>query len=171
MLEIVKTRRSIRRYKDTPISKELLEEILKAATLAPSSMNKKPVELIIVDNRDTLSKLEKCKNRGTIALKTCPVAIVIIGDSEKSDVWVEDSSIVSSYIQLQAEALGLGSCWIQLRKRQGERDDSEKEVKEVLNIPNNFGVLSILTLGYKDEEKTSYDEKNIDLSKVHYNTY
>ena len=144
MLELLKSRRSIRKYKDTPIEKDKIDKIIKSALLAPSSMNKKPVELIVVNEKSTLEKLEKCKNRGTLALKTSPVAIVVIGDSLTSDVWIEDASIASTLIQLEAESLGLGSCWIQMRSRQGEIDDSEKEVRNVLNIPDNYGVLSII---------------------------
>ena len=147
MLELLKNRRSIRKYKDTPIEKYKIDKLIKSALLAPSSMNKKPVELIVVNEKSTLEKLEKCKNMGTLALKTSPVAIVVIGDSSISDVWIEDASIVSTLIQLEAESLGLGSCWIQMRNRQGENDNSEKEVRNVLDIPDNYGVLSIITLG------------------------
>ena len=129
MLELLKSRRSIRKYKDTPIEKDKIDKIIKSALLAPSSMNKKPVELIVVNEKSTLEKLEKCKNRGTLALKTSPVAIVVIGDSLTSDVWIEDASIASTLIQLEAESLGLRSCWIQMRSRQGENDDSEKCIK------------------------------------------
>lgn len=171
MLKLFKERRSIRKYKDTPIDKNLLDQILKSALLAPSSMNKKPVELILVNEKDTLLALGKCKKMGTVALNTCPLAIVVMGDSEKSDVWVEDSSIVSTFIQLEAENLGLGSCWIQLRNRSSENDDSEKEVRKLLNIPERYGVLSIITLGYKDEEKPPYDEDKLNLSKLHLNEF
>ena len=171
MLELLKSRRSIRKYKDTPIEKDKIDKIIKSALLAPSSMNKKPVELIVVNEKSTLEKLEKCKNRGTLALKTSPVAIVVIGDSLTSDVWIEDASIASTLIQLEAESLCLGSCWIQMRSRQGENDDSEKEVRNVLNIPDNYGVLSIIALGYKDEEKIPYDENSFNFNKIHYNKF
>ena len=171
MLELLKSRRSIRKYKDTPIEKDKIDKIIKSALLAPSSMNKKPVELIVVNEKSTLEKLEKCKNRGTLALKTSPVAIVVIGDSLTSDVWIEDASIASTLIQLEAESLGLGSCWIQMRSRQGENDDSEKEVRNVLNIPDNYGVLSIIALVYKYEEKIPYDENSFNFNKIHYNKF
>lgn len=171
MLYLFKNRRSIRKYKDTPIEKDKLEQILKSALLSPSSMNKKPIELIVVNEKSTLEKLETCKNMGTLGLKTAPIAIVVIGDSEKSDVWIEDASIVSTFIQLEAEALDLGSCWIQIRNRQGKNTNSEVEVRNALNIPNNYGVLSIITLGYKDEQKAPYDENALDFNKVHYNKF
>lgn len=171
MLELLKNRRSIRKYKEDKIDKELLDKILKCSLLAPSSKNKRPVELIVIEDRESILKLEECKNMGTLGLKTAPLAIAIIGDTQKSDVWVEDTSIVATIIQLEAEDLGLGSCWIQMRKRQGESEDCEVLVRKVLNIPDNYGVLAVLSLGYKDEQKKPYNEDDIDFSKIHYNKF
>ncbi|MEG2353309.1 MAG: nitroreductase family protein [Clostridium sp.] len=171
MLELLKQRRSIRKYRDLEVEKEVLEKILNVAMLAPTSMNKKPVEFIIVEDKETLLKLEGCKKIGTLALKTAPLAIVVIADKEKSDVWVEDASIAAILIQMEVEALGLGSCWIQMRNRQSETGDSEKDIRRVLNIPENFGVLSVLTIGYKYEFKEPYQDSNIELTRVHNNKY
>ena len=171
MLELLKSRRSIRKYKDTPIEKDVLEKILKCALIAPSSKNKKPVEIIVVNDKETIFELEKCKNMGTLGLKTAPTAIAIIANKEVSDVWVEDASIVTTIIQLEAEALGLGSCWIQMRERQSENGDSESDVRKVLDIPDNYGVLCVLSLGYKNEEKNPYNDSDFDLNKIHYNKF
>lgn len=171
MIDLLKNRRSVRKYKDSPIEKDILNQILKCALLAPSSMNKKPVEIIVVDDKEVIAKLEQCKNMGTLGLKTAPIALAIIANAEVSDVWVEDASIVTTIIQLEAEAQGLGSCWIQMRKRQSETGDSEADVRDALNIPDKYGVLAILSLGYKDEDKKPYDESDFDFSKVHYNKF
>lgn len=171
MLELLKNRRSIRKYKDTPIEKDVLEKILKCALIAPSSKNKKPVEIIVVNDKETIFELEKCKNMGTLGLKTAPTAIAIIANKEVSDVWVEDASIVATIIQLEAEALGLGSCWIQMRERQSENGDSEVDVRKVLDIPDNYGVLCVLSIGYKNEEKKSYNDSDFNFSKIHYNKF
>lgn len=171
MIELLKNRRSIRKYKEDKIDKNKLERILKASLLAPSSKNKRPVELVVIEDRDIILKLEECKNMGTLGLKTAPLAIVVVGDMEKSDVWVEDASIVTTIIQLEAEKLGLGSCWIQMRKRQSKSEDSEDAVRRVLDIPENYGVLAVLSIGYKDEEKKPYNEEDIDFGKIHYNKF
>lgn len=171
MLETLKSRRSIRKYKNTKIDKNILDSLLKSLLLSPSSMNKKPLEFIVVEDKDILSNLEKCKKLGTIALKTAPTAIVIIANTEVSDVWIEDAAIASTILQLQAEHLGLGSCWIQIRNRNSINESSETEVRQALNIPKNYGVLSIITLGYKDEEKLSYEDPIVDSSKFHYNVF
>lgn len=171
MLELLKNRRSIRKYKEEKIDKATLDKILKCALLSPSSKNKQPIEFIVIEDRKTILELETCKNIGTLALKTAPMAIVIIGDSKKSDVWVEDASIVATIIQLEAEKLDLGSCWIQIRKRQGDNEDSEVLVRNILNIPDNYGVLAVLSLGYKNEQKKPYNEEDINFEKVHYNKF
>lgn len=171
MLEILKNRRSIRKFTDKEVSKENIEKILKAGLLAPSSMNKKPVELIVIENKEAIAQLEKCKKLGTQPLKTAPLVIAVIGDSELSDVWVEDASIAATFIQLEVEKLGLGSTWIQIRKRKSQHDDSEVEVRKVLNIPEKYGVLALITIGHKDEEKAPYKDSDIDFGKVHYEKF
>lgn len=171
MLDILRERRSIRKYKDQKVEKEKIDNILKAGLLAPSSMNKKPVEFIVVEDKDTLSKLEDCKVKGTLALKTASLAIVVVADTERSNVWIEDASIASTLIQLEVEKLGLGSCWIQIRNRQSANGNSEEAVRNVLSLPENYGVLTILTIGYKDEEKNPYDDSKLDFEKVHYDEF
>lgn len=171
MLEILKNRRSIRKFTEEKVSKEDLEKILKAGLLAPSSMGKKPVEFIVVEDKEVISKLENCKKYGTLPLKTAPFVIAVIGDSQLSDVWVEDASIVSILIQLEVEKLGLGSTWIQMRKRESVEKNSEEAVREVLEIPEKYGVLSLIAIGHKNEEKKPYDDNDLDFGKVHYGKF
>ena len=97
MLELLKHRRSIRTFTDEPVSQENIDSLLKAALLAPSSMGKKPVECIVVRNKETIARLKTYKKHGTTPLGTAPLAIVVIADGQKSDVWVEDASIVSRF--------------------------------------------------------------------------
>lgn len=171
MLNLIMKRRSIRKFKDEKLSVKQIQELVNAGLLAPTSRNNKAVELIVVDDADTILKLKDCRNMGTKGLQTAPCAIVVIGDSEKSDVWVEDASISASYMQLRAEDLGLGSVWIQMRKRVSDKDSSENEVKKVLNIPDKYGVLCILAIGYKDENKEPYKIDDVDKGRVHFGMY
>lgn len=171
MLEIIKNRRSIRKFTEEKVSKDDLEKILKVALLAPSGKNKKPVELIVVEDKETISKLEVCKSFGTMPLKTAPLVIAVIADSELTDIWVEDASIVSILIQLEVEKLGLGSTWVQMRKREAKDQDSEVAVREVLQIPEKYGVLSLIAIGHKDEDKKPYNDNDANFSKVHYNQF
>ena len=163
MLELLKHRRSIRTFTDEPVSQENIDSLLKAALLAPSSMGKKPVECIVVRNKETIARLKP--------LGTAPLAIVVIADGQKSDVWVEDASIVSILIQLEAEKLGLGSTWIQLRRREGDSGPSEEAFRQELGIPEHYGVLSVVAIGHKNEQKKPYTDADLDFTKVHYETF
>jgi len=168
MMNLVTKRRSVRKFKGEKLSDDIIQKIVQAGLLAPTSKNKKAVEFSVVDDKDTILKLKDCRSVGTIGLETSPCAIVVFADSEKSDVWVEDASIAASYIQLRAENLGLGSVWIQMRNRVNENGSSENEVRKVLNIPDKYGVLCIIAIGYKNENINAYTENDIDKSRVHY---
>ncbi len=170
-LEVLKNRRSIRRFKEDKIDKETVEQILKAGLLAPSSKNKKPVEFIVVQDDETLQKLKNSKSKGVEGLNSAPLAIVVIGDSDLSDVWVEDGSIATILLQLEALELGLGSCWIQIRNRMSDQGKSEDEVRRILAIPEKYSVLSILAIGYKNEDFKPYDDSIYDFSKVHFEKF
>lgn len=169
MLDLLMKRRSIRKFKDQAIEKEKIDALSKSALLAPSSRGIRPWEFILVENKDTLEKLSKCRSGFNFNhIKEAALAIVVMADSTKSDVWVEDTSIAATLIQLEAESLGLGSCWIQIRNRQ--YDDvlsAEEYVRGVLEIPDNFSVGNIIVIGYKDEEKKPYSNEDLKYEKVH----
>lgn len=171
MLDIIKSRRSIRKFKEEKLSRELITEILKAGLLAPTSKGKKAVEYIVVEDKETLLKLKDCKDKGAVALETAPCAIVIACDSEMSDVWVENASIAASYLQLQIEKLGLGSVWLQMRKRFNDEGDAEDNVRKLLNIPAHYGIVCILAVGYKDQQMKPHTEEDIDITKVHFEKF
>ncbi|MFQ8738139.1 MAG: nitroreductase family protein [Bilophila wadsworthia] len=156
MLELLKHRRSIRTFTDEPVSQENIDSLLKAALLAPSSMGKKPVECIVVRNKETIARLKTYKKHGTTPLGTAPLAIVVIADGQKSDVWVEDASIVSILIQLEAEKLGLGSTWIQLRRREGS--GLPKRLSGRSWHPEHYGVLSVVAIGHKNEQQKPHTD-------------
>ena len=156
MINALKERRSVRQYKDIKIEDEKIEQLLIAGRMAPSGKNKKPVEFIVVEDEDILNELGDAKPKGGLFLSHAPLAIVIVGKEEISDTWIEDCSIATTFIQLEAHNQGLGSCWVQIRAR----FDSEDKVKKMLNIENNKRVLCILSLGYPDEQMTAYREKD-----------
>jgi nitroreductase len=172
MIEILKQRRSIRKYLDKKVEKEKLEVLKKGILLAPSSKSNKPLEFIFVDEKNKIIELSESKNFGSAFLKSAPLAVVIVGDENKSDVWIEDGSIAAIILQLTAESIGLKSCWIQIRNRiKNETVTSEEHVKSVLNIPDNLKVLSIIALGYPDEVKEPYGENSLKYSLVKENNY
>ncbi len=172
MLELLYGRRSIRKFKNIPLERERIEKITKAALLSPSSRSIRPWEFIIVEDRETRNLLSESKASGSAFLKNAPLAIVITADETKSDVWIEDASISAFIIQLEAEKLGLGSCWIQIRNRKTANGEaSETYVKKILNIPFHFRVECIIAMGYPDEQKPCYTQSDIMNQKIHYEKY
>ncbi|GIM29271.1 nitroreductase [Clostridium polyendosporum] len=172
MLELLKKRRSIRKFKDKEIEKEKITQLIQGALLSPSSRGKKPWEFIVITDKNILDKLSFSKQAGSTFLKNAPLGIVILGNPDVSDVWIEDTSIATTLIQLLAESIGLGSCWIQIRERNHNNNiKSEDYVRQILNIPENIRVESIVAVGYSDEMKTPYEEEDLKYDKVFLNSY
>ena len=100
------------------------------------------------------------------------MGIVVIADPDKSDVWIEDASIATTFILLAAEALGLGACWIQIRKRKySETINSEEYIRSILSIPDNRRVLAMVAVGYPDETKKPRQEGVLEYDKIFFNQY
>lgn len=167
LFELIKKRRSIRKYKEKEIEKEKIEILLKAGLLSPSSRGLNPWEFIIVKDKEKLKLLSKAKH-GAEFLKNSSLGIVIIANPKISDVWVEDCSIVSAILLLMAEDLGLGACWIQIRNRKyNESTTANDYVKSILKIPQHYEVEAIISIGYPDEKLSPKDENDMDFSKLH----
>ncbi|MGM9760541.1 MAG: nitroreductase family protein [Parabacteroides sp.] len=169
---LIKNRRSTRKFTSELLTPEQVELILKAALMAPSSKRSNPWQFIVVENKEMLEKLSCCKSGGSSFLKGCAIAIVVCADCMASDVWVEDASVASIYMQLQAEDLGLGSCWCQVRNRVTEDErDSADYVRNLLQVPYQLEVLSIIGIGHKDQERKPFDESHLQWDKIHLETY
>jgi nitroreductase len=172
VLDLLYKRRSVRKYTETKIDHNTVQILLKAALLSPSSHGFQPWQFIVVDDSEILSRLSSAK-KGAGHLKGAALAVVILGDPRRSDVWVEDTSIAGTILHLTAESLGLGSCWIQIRERQhAETETAEQYVRKVLAIPETLKVASIICFGYPAESKpprTGEDLKQ--MNKIHLNSY
>ncbi|MDD2480609.1 MAG: nitroreductase family protein [Lutispora sp.] len=168
MLDLLKTRRSIRKYQDKKVEKEKIDAILKSALMAPSSSGRKLWEFIVVEDKEKLEKLSKCRERGSQLLAGAPLAIVVAIDGDPYDVWIEDASIAAIIMQLTAHSLGLGTCWVQVRERQYNEDiKSEEYIKQVLEIPESVKIECMIAIGYPDEEKVPHDEESLLFNKIH----
>lgn len=168
----LKTRRSIRKFKDQAVEQEKIDAILKSALLAPSSRGRRPWEFIAVTDRDRLSQLALCREHGAAFLAGAPLAIVVAANKELCDVWIEDATIAAILIQLAAHDLGLGSCWIQVRERfQTEQKKTEDYIKDILLIPAQYAVECIIAIGYPDEVKKPHEENELHYEKVHFNQF
>ncbi len=171
-IELLKKRRSIRQFKDKAVEKEKIDLLIEAALRSPSSRSLNPWEFIVITDKSTLYELSCSKPHGASFLKNAALGIAIIADPGKSDTWIEDSSITSIFIQLAAESIGLKSCWIQIRKRfYKDEITAEKRASEILNIPENYRVESIIAIGYPDETKEGHKKESLLYDKVHYEKY
>ena len=154
-LEVIEKRHSVRRFTDEPVDRELLDAIIGIAQTAPSSKNCHSTAFMIVEDKDTLQALSEMRDRGSSFLKGAPVAIVVMGDRSKTDIWVENASISATFIQLAATALDLGSCWVHVRERLRSKDDPSKGLAEdyirgLLGIREEFGILCVIAIGRED---------------------
>jgi len=172
MIELLRARRSIRKYADRPIEPQVLELLKEAVLRSPSSRNIDPWEFIFVDDRRVLEKLAVCKPHGADFLAQAALGIVICGDSDQSDTWIEDCAIASILVQMVAQSLGLGSCWVQVRNRRfDEQTTSEQYIQKLLQIPEHIKVESIIAVGYPAEKRQPLPRADLKDAKVHTNVY
>lgn len=172
MLELLINRKSIRKYKNQTVDQETINKIIKGALTSPSGRNIKPWQLIVVTDKEILNRLGEARGGVTAPIKNSPLGFLVLADPELTDLWIEDTSIIATVIQLTAQSLGLGSCWLQVRERLSpENKDVEKYVKNLLNIPEKYRVECMISIGYPDEEKAPHKEEQLDYDKVHYNGF
>ena len=171
-LDILQNRRSVRQYTGEKIPKEQLEKILQAGLLSPTEKNRKPSELIVVQNKETLLALSHCRIKVAKILENAGCAILVFADTEKTDIWPEDCSIAMSNMHLMADSLGLGSCWIQGRLREAENGQTtEQFCREILAVPENFALQAILSVGILQKHPPAHTLDEINTDKVHYEKF
>jgi len=171
-IDLLRKRRSIRRFQERTIEPEKIDTLVEAMLRSPSSRGINPWNFIVVTDRDLMSRLAQAKTHGSAFLVNAPLAIVVCGDSAKSDVWIEDTSIASLVLHLCSTDLGLGSCWIQIRQRQhNDRTESEAYVRDTLDIRPDLRVEAIVAIGYPAEEKKGHDSATLNYACISYETY
>jgi nitroreductase len=156
VFEAVQERRSIRAYQDKPVPREKLEKILEAARLAPSARNAEPWHFIAV----TDAEKRKALSKGIYAkfLVRAPLVIVACGDKKASPDWYAiDVALAVENMVLTATSEGLGTCCV--------GSFSEKDVKALLKVPENFEVLMLLAVGYT-QEKVDLSSKFLQLMRT-----
>lgn len=169
---LIEKRRSIRKFLKRPVEPEKVEQLIEAALRSPSSRSLNPWEFIVVSDPDLLRKMAIAKPHGAAFLRVAPLGIVVCADSQKCDVWVEDASIATTYIMLAAQSLDLGSCWVQIRLRDhNETQTAEDYLRELLNIPVNLKVESVIAVGYPAETPPPHPKEELQYEKIHYNAY
>ncbi len=170
--DMLKSRRSIRKFQAKEVEKEKIDTILKSALMSPSSRARKPWEFIAVTDRKMLQKLAECRQHNSIFLAGAPLGIIVIADRGASDIWIEDATIAAIIVQLSAQSMDLGSCWIHVRDRMNtENITADKYIRELLEIPENYSVECMLAIGYPAEQKESHSEDNLTSEKLHFERF
>jgi nitroreductase len=144
VLDVIRDRRSIRKYEDRKIPKNLLDQVLEAARLAQSAGNKQPWEFVLVSEKTLKNKLAASFVGESAVVIVCIAHPENCGHVGFSDSFLVDVAIAIENMALVSWELGLGSCWI------GHYD--EEKVKNLLNIPKNLKVVSLLSLGFPKEK-------------------
>ena len=148
--KVIEKRRSIRKYKDTPVPKEQLIKILEAARIAPSASHRQPWQFIVVEDKEKIRKLAKSK------WAEAPVMIVGLADTEASPNWCSnDLGIAIEHMVLEATNLGLGTCWM----GQTGREDL---IRGLLDIPDKFRPVAVVPIGVPDETPSPKERKSLD---------
>ena len=160
VFETIKNRTSIRKYKSEKLTREQLDILIEAGRLAPTAANKQRYKLVIIDNEDIKKRLSvACNNQTFVGT----ASHVIAGTTDQDWKWNQvDLAIVLEHIVLEAFELGFGTCWIGAF--------NEKEVKKILDIPENIKVVALLTIGVPDEVPGHTSRKKVE-ELVSYNKY
>ena len=155
LIEIMKKRRSIREYTNEDIPPEIINDILKAGQLAPSSKNIRPIELLLIEDKNTLEFLSKSRT-----------------DTTTADAWIEDASITMTHMMLMAQYHNIGNCWIQIRMRKDDNNKLSSDIiKEKLGIPKHYEVEAILSLGISKTTLPPQEWEKTEKNKVHKEKY
>jgi len=179
LLDLLKQRKSVRDFLDRPVELEKIMMCLEAARLAPSACNSQPWKFIVVDDRQLKNKLCDAAFSGIYWInsfcKTAPVIVVIVSEKSKflariggvfrdTKYYLIDIGIAGEHFILQAEDLGLGTCWIGWF--------NEGAVKSVLNIPKHKKIDMLIALGYYDREKVNSEHSREPMDKISsFNSY
>ena len=167
LFELAAKRRSIRRYTNEHIDDDVLSEIMKVALAAPCSFGHRPVEFVVVRDKNRIKDLAACKSLGGSQIIGADAVIVVMVKLDRGEFWIEDGAIASGYILLAAEQYDIGACWVHIRNRNGKIRTSDEEIRELLDVPGGYAVLNLIALGGKGENKPGYTESDFDFSKVH----
>ena len=156
-LEVVEKRHSVRKYSDRPVERELLEAIVRVAQTAPSSRNSKSSAFMIIEDKDTLEAMSQMRDYGSGLLSGAQAAILVMGDEAKTDLWVDNCAISSTFIQLAVTAFDLVSCWVHCNGRPRLKDEpegakAEDYVRELLGIKDGLRPYCVVAIGYPVEE-------------------
>ncbi len=159
VIEVIKNRRSVRNYKSNEIPEEYINEIIKAGQFAPSACNNRAVEFIVIKDQKIKNNIFKIV--GQRFIKEAPVLIIPATDTTKTNFPIEDLSVASENMLLQATALGLGTVW------KAVSGIWEEKIKELLGVPQEYKIINVIPLGRPKEKIFPHSEADFNPHKIH----
>ena len=152
VLDKIKSRRSIRKYKSDMVPQDKLEKIIEAGTYAATGMGKQSPIIVAVTNKELRDKLSamnaKIMGVNSDPFYGAPVVLIVLADKSRP-TYLYDGSLVMGNLMLEAEAQGVGSCWIHRAKEEFESEEG-KEILKSLGIEGDYEGIGHCVLGYAD---------------------
>lgn len=151
--EILFRRRSVRKFTDRKVDRQTIDKILEATLTAPSSKNTRSSRFMVVDDPTMLERISQMRDSGSAFVKNAPMAVIVLGDTALTDLWVDNCAISATILQLAAEEQGLGSCWVHVNGRPRRKDAPDmgtaaEYLRKLLPIPASWSPLCVVALGY-----------------------
>lgn len=159
MIDEIKNRRSIRQYKSDPVTDENILEIIKAGQFAPESHGNKATEFLVIKDHKTKEKIFEVV--GAEFIRQAPVIIIPVIDTTKTQEPIQDLSVISENIFLQATELGLGTVWNNIAPERAEK------IRPIINLPANFTFINVIPVGYPAEEIPPHADEDFSQDKIH----
>lgn len=153
-IETIKTRRAVRAYEGKPIPKEILEEIIDCARLAPSAKNVQPWEFVVVTDKTKNKRIAELTDYGK-HIESAAACIVVCCRNTK--YFLEDGCAATENILLAAKALGIGSCWVA-----GHKKPYCDEIRKLLEIPKDLIIISLVPLGYPKGKTEPHNKRMLE---------
>ena len=155
-METLLTRRSVRKYKPDMVPKEVLEQIVRAGTFAPTGMNRQSPIILAVTNPELRNRLSRMNaailSRDGDPFFGAPVVLVVLADRSACPTYRYDGSLVMGNLMLAAHALGLGSCWVHRAQQEFDSEEGKAILRE-LGIEGDYEGIGHCAVGFWEGEK------------------
>ena len=160
------TRRSIRKYNDTPVDRETIEKIIEAGAWAPSACNVQGWRFIVIDEKKVLNEI--CENGAAAFLKNVNQAIAVIYDNRTDNVeyndYIQSDSACIEKMLLMAHSLNVGACWINFLP-------TKKKLRKILDVPPYYDPIAIISIGYYNQKINERARKFKMNELIYYNRF
>ena len=154
--ELVERRHSVRSFTGEPVEQAAITRILKAALSAPSAKNTRSSSFMVVEEPELIGRIARMRDYGSAFVEKAPLVILVMGDQVRSDLWEVNAAISATYVQLAAQALELGSCWVHVAGRPQRREEpggpgAEDYLRSFLPVPEGRRILCAVAIGHTAE--------------------